>query len=271
MSHQEGRVAVITGGASGIGLAIGRRLARDGAWVALLDRDGAAAERAADELARSGYVAHGRACDVTDAEACRSAIASIAAEWGGVDVLVANAGISHRSLFEATDLEVVRRVIDVNLFGAVNVTAAALPSLIERRGGIAAISSVAGFAPLVGRTAYAASKHALHGFFGSLRAELRPRGVAVTLVCPSFVDSGIDAHALSGSGGRIASGKQVVGRLLTPETVAEAVADGVDRRRELVLVGAVSRSARWVSALFPRLYERMMVKRQGAEFGLAAS
>ncbi len=270
MSGAAARTAVVTGGAGGIGLAIARRLAGGGYRIAILDRDGAAAESGAAALAAGGHAALGIACDVTDAEACRAAIEQVIATWGGVDVLVANAGISHRSLFESTDLAVIRKVVDVNLFGAVNVTAAALPSLIARRGAIVAISSVAGFAPLVGRTGYAASKHALHGFFGSLRAELRPRGVLVTLVCPSFVDSGIDAHALSATGGAIAGGKQVVGALLTPDAVAAAVADGIARRREWVLVGSVSRTARWVSALAPRLYERMMVKRQGAEFRLGS-
>lgn len=271
MSGGAARTAVVTGGAGGIGLAIARRLAADGYRIAILDRDGAAAESGAASLAAAGHEALGIACDVTDAAACRAAIAQVVTRWGGIDVVVANAGISHRSLFEVTDLAVIRKVVEVNLFGAVNVTAAALASVIERRGVIAAISSVAGFAPLVGRTGYAASKHALHGFFGSLRAELRPRGVAVLLVCPSFVDSGIDAHALSATGGAVATGKQVVGKLLTPDAVAAAVADGIARRREWVLVGSVSRSARWVSAIFPRLYERMMVKRQGAEFGLGAS
>jgi len=268
MTGAANRVAVVTGGAGGIGLAIARRLAADGFGVALLDRDGAAAQDAAIDLERRGYCATASTCDVTDAEACRAAIALVIARWGGVDLLVANAGISHRSLFETTDLAVIRKVVDVNLFGAVNVTAAALPSLIARRGAIVAISSVAGFAPLVGRTGYAASKHALHGFFGSLRAELRTRGVLVTLVCPSFVDSGIDAHALSATGDHLDRGKPVIGRVLTPEEVAVAVHAAVASRREVVVVGAVGAASRWLNRFAPRLYERLMLASQGSEFGL---
>ncbi len=267
MSHE--RVVVVSGAGGGIGFALARRFAADGARVALLDIDGAAAERGAELLVREGHSARAFACDVTDPVAVRSAAASIHGHWGGIDVLVANAGISHRSLVERTELAVFQRVMAVNFFGAVNLTSASLGSVIERRGAIVAISSVAGLAPLVGRAGYAASKHALHGFFGSLRAEVRRHGVTVTLVCPSFVDSGIDAHALSGSGGNVVGAKQVVGKLIAPDDVARAVAEGVARRRELVLVGRVAVASRWLSVLVPRLYERSMLARQGGEFGLS--
>ncbi|MCX8006445.1 MAG: SDR family oxidoreductase, partial [Burkholderiaceae bacterium] len=175
------------------------RFAAAGARVAVLDRDGDAVDRMAGELvAGAGGIA--LPCDVTDPAACGEAIAAVAARYGGIDVLVNNAGISHRSAFATTSPGVIRRVMEVNFFGAMHCTQAALPHLVASRGAIVVVSSVAGFAPLIGRTGYAASKHALHGFFASLRTELAPAGVTVTLVCPSFVATGIDRNALGGDG-----------------------------------------------------------------------
>ena len=199
-TRRKRRSVVVTGAAGGIGRAVAQRFAEDGARVALLDLDGPALERTAEELRAAGAEVTAHLCDVRDAAACQAIIRRVIAEAGGIDVLVNNAGIAHRSLLAETDPLVIRRVMEVNFFGAVNCTTAALASLSARRGMIVAVSSVAGFAPLVGRTAYAASKHALHGFFDSLRAELAGTGTGVLLVCPSFVDTGIDAHALAGNG-----------------------------------------------------------------------
>ncbi len=265
-----GKSVVVTGGASGIGLATSSRFAREGARVALLDVDEAALERAREALANDGHEVLAIRCDVRDEGACRAAIEAVVDAFGGVDVLVNNAGIAHRSLLERTDFEVLRRVMDENFFGAVHTTRAALPSLVARRGSVVAISSVAGFAPLVGRTGYSASKHALHGFFDSLRAELADRGVHVMLVCPSYVDTAIDAHALGGDGAPAGAGKKFVGRLDSPDAVAAVIVDGVVDRRDLVVFGLVGRSAYWLSRLAPSVYERVMLRQQGPELGLGA-
>ena len=137
---------------------------------------------------------------MTDADACARAVAATAERFGSLDVLVANAGMSHRSAFETTNLDVLRRVMEVNFFGAVNCTKAALPHLLASRGLVVAVSSVAGYTPLLARTGYSASKHALHGFFDSLRAEVGPRGVGVMLACPSFIATRIARNALGGDG-----------------------------------------------------------------------
>jgi len=262
---------VITGAGSGIGLATAWRFARTSARVALLDLDEAALENARVALAGAGHEVLAIRCDVREEEQCRSAIEQVAGAFGGIDVLVNNAGISHRSLLAETEPKVLHRVMDVNFFGAVHCTQAALPSILERRGSIVAISSVAGFAPLVGRTGYAASKHALHGFFDSLRAEVAHRGVHVMLVCPSYVDTAIDAHALAGDGSAAGTAKQLTGKLATPESVAEALVDGIGARRDLVVLSAVGKSAWWLSRLAPSVYARVMREKQGAEFGLFAT
>jgi NAD(P)-dependent dehydrogenase (short-subunit alcohol dehydrogenase family) len=261
LTSYRGVRALVTGASSGIGRALALRLARDGARLALLDRDAAALGETAAQVGGDPAALLLLPCDVTDWPACRAAFARIDDAWGGADVLVNNAGISHVSPFEETEPDVIRRVVDVNLFGAVHCTKAALPGLLARRGAIVAVSSVAGFAPLAWRTGYAASKHALHGFFDSLRAELAPRGVSVSLVCPSFARTRIGDHALGGDGGPIRLARGETGRLLEPEAVAEAIRDAALRRRRLVRVGGVAHAAWWLTRLAPALYERIMARR----------
>lgn len=267
----EGAVVVVTGGAAGIGRSTARRFAAEGAHVALLDRDLEGAQSEVRRLVSEGHRALAIGCDVCDEASCRAAIAEVTAKLGGVDVLVNNAGVSHRSLFADTGSAVIRRVMEVNFFGAVNCTQAALPSLIERRGTVVAVSSVAGFAPLVGRTGYSASKHALHGFFDSLRSEVEHRGVHVMLVCPSFTDTDIDRRAIAGDGGPAALSKATVGKLATPYEVAAAIVEGVRRGRRRVLPTSLSRSAWWLSRLAPETYARVMLTKQGPEFGIGPS
>jgi len=257
-----GRSVVVTGAAGGIGAVLARRFAEEGARVALLDRDEAGARARAAELEAAGADALALGCDVTAEEDCRAALAAVSERFGGVDVLVNNAGITHLGLFRDTDVEVLRRVMEVNFFGAVNCTKVALPSLLERRGRIVVLSSVAGFAPLASRTGYSASKHALHGFFESLRAEHRRDGLRVTMVCPSFVDTAIADRAL-GPDGRTAPREARTGvrGAVPPEQVAEAIFAATGRGRRLLAVPRPARAYYWMTRLAPSLYERLMARR----------
>ena len=259
-----GEVVVITGAAGGIGAALARRFVREGCRVGLLDMDAEGVAVLADEL--GGDVALARQCDVTSLADCEATAAEVVETWGGIDVLVNNAGITHLGLFRDTDVDVIRRVTEVNFFGAVNCTKAALPSLLERHGQIVVTSSVAGVAPLATRTGYAASKHALHGFFDSLRSEHRGDGLGVLIVCPSFVDTKIGDRALGVDGGSAPAGARTgVQTPVPPEDIADAVVDAARRDRRLLLVPREARLAYWTARLTPRLYERLMLHRTETE------
>ncbi len=258
-----GRVVAITGAAGGLGRELCVAFAARGARIAALDLNDLGLERLRRELALPEFLAvH---CDLADPQRCAAAFEVVAERWGGVDILVNNAGISHRSLFADTDPAVIRRVMEVNFFSALHATHAALPALLDRQGAVVAISSVAGFAPLAARAGYAASKHALHGMFDTLRAELGPHGVDVLIVCPTFIATGIAAAHLGGDGEAASGPRTVVGEALDPAEVARAIVRALERRRRLLLVGRVAWFAWVVSRIAPGLYARIMARRMREE------
>ena len=260
-----GKVVVITGAAGGLGRALAGAFAGAGARIAALDCDAAGVEALAAELRAEGRQALGLACDVTDADACARAMDEVMRSWGQIDVLINNAGISHRSAYRRTDPAVTRRVMEVNFFGSVHCTRAALDALLAARGLVIVISSVAGFAPLIARTGYAAAKHALHGFFDSLRVELADDGVGVLLVCPSFIATGIDRNALGGDGAPARHAQQIVGVRALADDVAADILHAARSGRQLLLPGRMAKLAWWVSRLFPGYYARAMVRRLRGE------
>ena len=260
-----GKVIVVTGAAGGLGRALCLRFGDAGSKIVALDRDASALTGLLADLQARGIAAVGEVCDLSREEDCRRATAAAMQAFSGIDVLINNAGITHRSAFARTRPDVIRRVMAVNFFGTLDCTHAALPALIARRGMIVVISSVAGFAPLIARTGYAASKHALHGFFDSLRTEVEPLGLKVLLVCPSFIDTGIEKNALAGDGNLAHHPQSIVGMRATPAAIAGKIFAAAAKERRLLLPDAVSRLSWWVSRLAPRFYARQMAKKLGPE------
>jgi 3-dehydrosphinganine reductase len=258
-----GRRALVTGGSSGIGRAIALELVRSGADVAILARGEEALARVLGELRVAAPAARCAAvsCDVSDPAQVERAVARAAAELGGLDLLVNDAGIAHAERFEDTDLAVFRRVLEVNFLGTVYATRAALPHLRAHGGGhVANVSSLAGLLAIYGYAAYAPSKFAVTAFSEVLRQELRPHGIGVTVCFPPDTDTPQlaaenrtkppETHALAGNAA-----------LLTPEAVAAALLDGIARGRAVVIPGRSARLVAWAARLAPGLV-RWVVDRE---------
>jgi dehydrogenase/reductase SDR family member 7B len=243
----------ITGASSGIGEALAIAWSREGARVILSARSEAELERVralCDEPSRHVV----RPLNVTDMDAIRHA----AREVGEVDILVPSAGVSQRSLAAETDLSIDRAIMEVNYFGTIALTKAVLPSMIARGSGhLVPISSVIGHVGVPLRSAYSASKHALHGFFNTLRAEVHKHGVRVTIVCPGYIRTKVSENALRGDGTPHGQLDETHAKAMLPEEAAPVIIRGVNAGKREVHVGGREILAIPMQRHFPRLVARL--------------
>jgi len=217
----QGQVALVTGGSRGIGLAIARELAQAGARVAVVARDGARAEAAAGELPGEGH--RGYAVDVADPEACNALVKQVEADFGQLDVLVNNAGVTRDNVLMRIKDEDWNAVLDTNLRGAFNLMRAASRGMMKRRSGrIINISSVVGVTGNAGQANYAASKAGLIGMTKSVAKELAGRGVLVNAVAPGYIETDMTAELPEAARTALMNGI-ALGRLGKPEDIAPAV------------------------------------------------
>lgn len=208
----------------------------------------------------AGSPVHTAACDLTEPGA-REELASIARrEYGGLDLLVNNAGVTMNARFSELAPEVLRTIFEINFFAAAELTRLVLPDLRARRGRILVISSVTGLVGTPTRTAYAASKHALHGLFDALRVELRDHGVGVTIACPGYVATPMRVNALLADGSLQGRDQAAGRRMLAPEEVSRRSLRAAWRRKRLVKMGTETHLARTLSLLAPRLLERILAR-----------
>lgn len=261
------KVVVVTGATGGIGRALSWRFATAGARIVLIDVDEEQLPVVQNQIERSGSDVLSINCDIADYQQCEAAMQQIVDHFGGVDLLINNAGVSHRSRFEETELAVFERVMAVNYFGALHCTKAALPSLIERRGMIITLSSTGGFAPMIGRVGYSASKHALHGLFESLRLEMKERGVHVMMVCPGATSTEMHKHMLAADGSTVSSPVATAKKMATPQQVAEAIFNGAQNKKRLVIHSRMSKLSWFYWKFLPSLFERKVYKQWRSELG----
>lgn len=251
-----GKVVWITGASSGIGRGLALAFGRAGARLILSARDAGALEEVARE---TGAEASVLPLDLTNlAELPRVAARAVEA-FGGVDIMVHNAGVAVRDRAANLSLEVHERVLRTNYLGPVVLTQALLPSMIARGGGrFVVISSLSGKygGPML--AAYAGSKHALHGYFDTLRGEEREHGIGVTIVIPGFVRTEITAHALTGSGARFGRVLPIYREAMPAQECAARILDAVARGRREVLVGGPEVWTVYLQRLSPALAARVI-------------
>src|SRR5215212_2681211 len=251
-------VVVITGASAGIGLEISKLLAGEGARLVLAARNPALLGDAAEACRALGAQVIAVPTDVSDREQCRRLIDQAIAEFGRIDTLLNNAGISMHARFdELHDIEAVERITAINYFGAVYCTWYALPHLKKTQGRLVAVSSLTGKNGVPTRTLYSGTKHAMAGFFDSLRIELKTDGVSVTVIYPGFVATDIAERALGPDGKPLGTRPVNKNAIMTVEECARQTVDAMARRKREVIMTGRARLGMIVKALWPDLVDRI--------------
>jgi short-subunit dehydrogenase len=254
-------VVILTGASEGIGRALALALAPQRPRLVLAARNMERLEALAGECRALGAEVIPVETDVTDAAQCRRLADKTLETFGRIDTLVANAGATMWTrLDELEDWSVPEKVMAVNYLGAVYCTMAALPYLKESRGRIVAVASIAGLTGVPERTGYSASKHAMIGFFDSLRIELEGTGVSVTVIAPDFVVSQIHRRALGPDGHLLGETPMQESRIMTAERCAELIVDAMEKRQRLLITSLRGKLGRWVRLIAPGLIDRLAKK-----------
>jgi NAD(P)-dependent dehydrogenase (short-subunit alcohol dehydrogenase family) len=256
-SYFDGKTVVITGGTSGIGRALMLAFLKEGAQVSICSRRAEVLQSLATEIHEDRLFTV--QADVSRMEDCARFIELTIGKFGKIDVLINNAGISMRALFaEIEDLSVIRRLMEINFWGTVYCTKFALPYLLQSKGTVAGVSSVAGYRGLPGRTGYSASKFAMQGFLEALRTENLHTGINVMWICPGFTASNIRNTALNAQGKAQEETPLEENKLMGADAVAAAAIRAIAaRKRTLVLTGQ-GRLTVLLSRLIPGVLDRLV-------------
>ena len=250
----------MTGASSGIGEALAHAFAREGARVVVTARRKEALDEVAARSAAPDRVVVVPA-DFEDPEQIAQAHARVADEVGPVDVLVNNAGLTQWSKAAETSMAVVRRIMEVNFFSAVDLTQRVVQDMLTRgRGHIVVMSSLNGHVGTPKASTYAASKHALQGYFEALRAELSKTEIRVTMVCPGFVDTGVGARSLTGDGDPMGERAKPPKKAIRADAVAAQTLDAVARGRPEIFPGGAEVAGVYLKRLSPRLIRRLIAR-----------
>jgi short-subunit dehydrogenase len=232
----ENKVVIITGGSSGIGKACAESFGKAGAKIVITGRNRENLLEVSDDLGKKGIEVLSIIADSANEQDNIRMIQETVARFGKVDVIINNAGITMRSQFNEVDLSVFKKVMDINFYGTVYATKYALPHILQTKGSIVGISSIAGHRGLPERTAYSSSKFAMQGFLESLRTELLKKEVHVLAACPGFTTSNIRNRALTKDGSMQGESPRDEDKMMSAEEVAEAILKAVKhRKRDLVL------------------------------------
>ena len=260
------RVIIVTGASSGIGLASARQFGSEGAKVVMAARSYDKLLELAPSVAPSERVLCVR-CDVTQEADCRALVAATVERFGRIDILVNNAGVSMRAMFKDLDLKVIRALMDVNFWGTVYCTKFALPYLLETKGSVVGVVSVAGYSALPARTGYSSSKYAIRGFLDTLRIEHMKDGLNVLVFAPGYTASNVRNAALTADGTPQGQTPLDEGKLMSAETCAKCLSRALRRRRSQVTLTTLGRASVFTRNFLPRLMDRFTYRFIAREAG----
>lgn len=250
----------ITGASSGIGEEYAYAFARKGCYLVLSGRNNAELERVRNNCAGASGIEI-LPLDLARQETFAPMTAALLERIGHIDILVNNAGVSQRSMARDTRFDVDKFIIEVDLIGTIGLTKAVLPSMLARRSGqIVVTSSLMGKFGTPMRSAYAAAKHGLHGFFDSLRAELHQDGIRVLIVCPGFIRTNVSINAMTGDGSRQNTMDETTGKGLHPSVVAARMIRALQHDRQEIYVGGSEVWGVYLKRFFPGLFSRIVRK-----------
>lgn len=253
------KTTIITGASSGIGKSLAFEFAKRGANLVLAARNIDALKDLTKLLEKQyGIKAIAAPCDVTIEENCEHLINQTISTFGNIDILINNAGISMRALFNDADIGVLKVVMDVNFWGTVYCTKYALPELLKSKGSVIGVSSIAGYKGLPGRTGYSASKFAMNGFLDALRVENLKTGLHVLTASPGFTASNIRNTALDKNGVQQGESTLHEEKMMTSDEVANIIADGVENRVRTLIMTGQGKLTVFLSKLLPGLLDKLV-------------
>jgi short-subunit dehydrogenase len=259
------KVVIITGASSGIGLALAKEFAYQGSKVVMAARREDQLKELADDIRKTGADILPVRTDVSQEIDCKNLIDKAIENYGRIDVLINNAGISMRALFQDLELTVVKKVMDVNFWGTVQCTHYAFPYLLKSHGSVVGVSSIAGFKGLPGRTGYSASKSAMHGFLDVIRVETRKQGLHVLLACPGFTSSNIRKTALVEDGSQQGETPRDENKMMSAEEVAKHIYRAVVKRKRTLILTNEGKMTVLLNKCFPRIMDRIVYKHMARE------
>lgn len=252
--HQ--KTVLITGASSGIGKALTLDLLSKGARVAICARDKQKLNQFAQAVNNPNLLAI--QADVSSEEDCKNFVNAAVNQFGNIHILINNAGISMRALFEEVDLSVLKQSMDINFWGTVYCCKHALPHILKSKGSIAGISSIAGYKGLPCRTGYSSSKFAMQGFLESLRIELLHRGVNVLWISPGFVASNIRNTALNASGNAQTETPLDESKLMSAEECASRILGAIEKKKRSLVMSTQGKLTVWMNKFFPSFVDRQV-------------
>lgn len=259
------KVVVITGASSGIGKALAFEYASKGTKVVIGARSHDKLIEIAEEIKLKGGEVAFAQTDVSVELECKNLILTAIERFGKIDILINNAGISMRALFQNTKLDVLKKVMDINFWGTVYCTKYALPYILKEKGTIVGVSSIGGVVGLPARSAYSASKFAMQGFLKTLRVEYLKKGINVLVAYPGFTSSNIRNAALSGDGSKQGESPRDEQKMMTAEAVAIQIYRAVEKRKNKVVLTTEGKIIVLLNKFFPNWIDKMVYRELAKE------